>query len=67
MFSSIIFDSLNIYIYILTTLFIMNIVFPESGMQLESNHDDEGNENFQKKNIDLMCITLFGTLFRDVH
>ena len=27
----------------------MNIVFPESGMQLESNHDDEGNENFQKK------------------
>ena len=49
MFSSIIFDSLNITIYILTTLFIMNIVFPESGMQLESNHDDEGNENFQKK------------------
>ena len=36
----------------------MNIVFPESGMQLES---DEGNENFQKKkNIDRMCITLFG-------
>ena len=27
----------------------MNIVFPESGMQLESNHDDEANENFQKK------------------
>ena len=26
----------------------MNIVFPESGMQLESNHDDEGNENFQE-------------------
>ena len=43
-------------------LFIMNIVFPESGMQLESNHDDEGNEN-----IDLMCITLFGKLFRDLH
>ena len=40
----------------------MNIVFPESGMQLESNHDDEGNEN-----IDLMCITLFGKLFRDLH
>lgn len=38
----------------------MNIVFPESGMQLESNHADEGNENFQKKNIDRMCITLFG-------
>ena len=38
----------------------MNIVFPESGMQLESNHDDEANENFQKKNIDLTCITLFG-------
>ena len=34
----------------------MNIVFPESGMQLEGNHDDKGNEN-----IDLMCITLFGT------
>ena len=39
----------------------MNIVFPESGMQLESNLDDEGNEN-----IDLMCITLFGKLFRDL-
>ena len=40
----------------------MNIVFPESGMQLESNHDDEGNEN-----IDLMCITLFGRKhFRDL-
>lgn len=39
----------------------MNIVFPESGMQLESNHDDEGNENFQKKKKhDRMCITLFG-------
>ena len=46
----------------------MNIVFPESGMQLESNHDDEGNENFQEKNnIDRMCITLFSKLFRDLH
>ena len=40
----------------------MNIVFPESGMHLESNLDNEGN-----KNIDLMCITLFGELFRDLH
>ena len=47
---------------ICSTLFIMNIVFPESGMQLESNLDDEGNGN-----IDLMCITLFGKLFRDLH
>ena len=50
-------------------MFIINIVFPESGMQLESNHDDEANENFQekKKNIDRMCITLFGKHFRDLH
>ena len=40
----------------------MNIVFPESGMQLESNLEDEGNEN-----IDLMCITIFGKLFGDLH
>ena len=41
-------------------MFIINIVFPESEMQLESNHDDEGNENFQeKKKTLIVCVSHF--------
>ena len=32
-------------------------------MQLESNHDDEGNENFQKKKKKILCVSHFSVHF----
>lgn len=69
MFSSIIFDSLNIYIYILTTLFIINIArcFQSQGCNWKLTTTTKATRTSKKKKKNLMCITLFGTLFRDVH